>query len=369
MVFVFYFSFSLFSMGKQSIATVTTAALVDWDNTEMQAQIKEMYGKNLQPAEWNMFMQMGKATGLNPFLREIWAVKYGNNAASVFVGRDGYRRSAQAHPEYEYHYAMAVYANDAFSIKSGIVDHEFSGGDRGALIGAYCVVKRKSSSKEAVTWVSLSEYLQKGGVWVAKPATMITKVAEAQGLRASFQELFAGTYEESENWQDDKRIVDATPQERQTVRDAVQTETTATQPVNPAQPYVIDASEIPAGVVVEVPPVYSNAKGGTMPPAAPKPAATAPVTSPRVPKDDIPVGKLRGDQTKKLFAVWGEYKKILKMTDDESTKQRKELMKSMFNVETSTSLNERQADELIERIEALTELIRAPEGNTAGDSF
>ena len=33
---------------------------------------------------------------------------------------------------------------------------------------------------------------------------MIKKVAEAQGLRGSFQELFAGTYEESENWEADK---------------------------------------------------------------------------------------------------------------------------------------------------------------------
>ena len=48
------------------------------------------------------------------------------------------------------------------------------------------------------TFVELSEYDTKQSVWKTKPATMIKKVAEAQGLRWAFQELFAGTYEESE---------------------------------------------------------------------------------------------------------------------------------------------------------------------------
>lgn len=346
------------------LAATPSAALVDWSDKETLLQIRESYGKNLNDGEWKLFMGLGMATKLNPFLREIWAVKYGNNPASVFVGRDGYRRSAQAHPEYEYHYAMAVYANDGFSLRNGQVEHEFSGGDRGALIGAYCVVKRKSASKEAVTYVTLSEYVQKFGVWTTKPATMIVKVAEAQGLRASFQELFAGTYEESENWKDD--AVERPMPDTETILDEQlipknATETPHNEP--PEKDRVIDAQVIENPVAPKQPqPVGTKEDHGTYTMEQRdgyRVMASKPAEAP-VPENAIPVGKIRADQTKKLFAVWGEYKKILGLTDEKSTTERKALMKSMFGVDSSVSLDERQADELIERIEGMTEIVRPP---------
>ncbi len=345
------------------------AAIVNWNDKETQLQIREAYGKNLNEGEWKLFMGLGVATGLNPFLREIWAVKYGTNPASVFVGRDGYRRSAQAHPEYEYHYAMAVYANDVFSIKGGVVEHDFKPVDRGALVGAYCVVKRKSSGKEAITWVPLSEYKQTHGVWATKPATMIVKVAEAQGLRASFQELFAGTYEESENWKEDAIPANTAPAvdpkdplapraDQTNIVDAVEQKKAPARRGRPAkaasapQP---SAPVIDAEVVDEAPAPSATPVKDMFNQTAAKPAAPAPN---KVPEDDIPPAKIRTDQTKKLFAVWGEYKKVAKLTDEASNTQRKALMREMFFVDSSVSLNEHQADELIARIEGMTELAR-----------
>lgn len=188
-----------------SVTQRTSAALVNWNDKKMQVQIKDSYGKNLNEPEWNMFLALGMATGLNPFLREIWAVKYGSNPASVFIGRDGYRRSAQNHPEYEYHYVDAVYKNDTLKMVSGELTHDYNLTDRGDLIGAYCIVKRRNAGRPAFNYVELKEYRQAYGVWTQKPATMIKKVAEAQGLRGSFQELFAGTYEESEAWTDQQK--------------------------------------------------------------------------------------------------------------------------------------------------------------------
>lgn len=440
-----------------SVSTVPTAALVDWDNKEMQLQIKETYGKNLQPAEWNLFMGLGKATGLNPFLREIWAVKYGSNPASVFVGRDGYRRSAQAHADYEYHYAMAVYANDEFSLKSGEPEHSFKPADRGALVGAYCVVKRKSSARAVTTWVDVKEYKQNGGVWATKPATMCTKVAEAQGLRASFQELFAGTYEESEDWKDNSvetdkgRFADAPAADKQKVRDAVAKDPMAPAPGQtdivtevmkketvaeqspprarrgrPAKTTeaAVDTEGVPGVIDAEVvPPVptsevckhlnivtIKNEDGSQQCPickkvlveagdwqqkpgsafknimsqkpatkAAAAPEATAapdlpPPPRSRVPEDEIIPGKIRTDQTRKLFAVWGEYKKTISMPEDQSAVNRKKLMKDMFGADSSTVLNEQQADELIGRIEGMTELAKdytggEPAGRAQGEAF
>ncbi len=68
-----------------------------------------------------------------------------------------------------------------------------------------------------------------------------------------------------------------------------------------------------------------------------------------------PIGKIRLDQTKKLFAVWGEYAKIAQLTADESTARRRALMQEMFGVESTTKLNEEQADNFISRVQADTQ--------------
>lgn len=202
-------------MNDKSLTTASankiSVSIIDWNDPAMQMQIKESYGSKLSEQEWKLFLGLGKATGLNPFLREIWAVKYGTSPASIFIGRDGYRRSAEAHPEYDYHEVDAVYSNDEFSHKNGIVDHKYDLKNRGEVVGAYCIVKRKSASRPVVNFIDVTEYDLKQSVWNTKKATMAKKVAEAQGLRASFQELFAGTYEESEQDLKKAPVVDAPP--------------------------------------------------------------------------------------------------------------------------------------------------------------
>lgn len=172
-----------------------------WQDNAQLAEVKKIYGGKLTEGEFVTFVQIGKALNLNPFLKEIWAVKYGNSAANIFVGRDGYRKNAQENPDYDYHSVDAVYSKDEFSVENGDVKHKYNfGTDRGTIVGAYCIVKRKGSSKPIFTFVEHAEYNTKKSVWLAKPATMIKKVAEAQGLRMAFQKLFSGTYDESEDW-------------------------------------------------------------------------------------------------------------------------------------------------------------------------
>lgn len=177
-----------------------------WQEAEKLQEIKELFAPNLTAGEFKTFVGIGVATGLNPFLREIWAVKYGDRA-SIFIGRDGYRKSAQRSPDYDYHISDAIYSNDQFTVEDGIPKHEYSfQNDRGKLVGAYCVVKRKNSTKPNFTFVELKEYSTGKSLWVSKPATMIKKVAEAQALRMTFQELFAGTYDESEEFEDKQAL-------------------------------------------------------------------------------------------------------------------------------------------------------------------
>ncbi len=195
--------------------------LAIWNDENTVKEIKEIYGKDLTDTEFKILLGIGKATRLNPFLREIWAVKYGTAKASIFIGRDGYRKSAQANPDYDYHLVDAVYQNDTFSIDQGEVKHTYNLQDRGEIRGAYCIVKRKSSSRPHFLYVDFKEYYaghkdengkvktnsygaMKPTLWDTKQATMIKKVAEAQTLRMTFQELFAGTYSETEKWEADE---------------------------------------------------------------------------------------------------------------------------------------------------------------------
>jgi phage recombination protein Bet len=182
------------------ITEYRNTSLSVWENEVTIQEIKEIFGKTLSAQEFKMLVNMGKSTGLNPFLREIWCVKYGDSPASIFIGRDGYRRSAQSDPNYDYHSIDCVYSNDNYQMVNGEVVHKYNLSDRGFLIGAYCSVKRKNSSKPITVFVSFKEYNTGKAEWAKKPETMIKKVSEAQALRMAFQALFSNTYDESEQY-------------------------------------------------------------------------------------------------------------------------------------------------------------------------
>lgn len=175
-----------------------TADQIWTDDIRLQ-EIRKTYAPNLTELEFSAFIQLGKATGLNPFLKELWAVKYDKSRPSqIFIGRDGYRKAAQRQPDYDYHLVDAVYSNDKFTVYNGEVNHQRGFGNRGALLGAYAVGRRKNSSVPVYVTVELREYDKNVSLWKTMKETMIKKTAEAQLLRQLFQEVFIGTFSEAE---------------------------------------------------------------------------------------------------------------------------------------------------------------------------
>jgi len=174
------------------------AAVEIWSNVN---EIRKLFAAGLSEAEFTFFMTLGKGLGANPFKREIWAVKYdASKPASIFCGRDFFRRKAQEQPDYNGHVTDAVYTNDDFKVVNGIPEHSYSLVERGELIGAYTAVYRKSIDKPFFVFVKLSEYDKGFSLWKTMKETLIKKVSEAQGLRGAYQGVFAGTYDESEQW-------------------------------------------------------------------------------------------------------------------------------------------------------------------------
>lgn len=177
----------------------TKNAITVWDDLE---NVRAQFAPTLTDKEFKFFVTLGSSLKANPFKREIWAVKYDKTApASIFLGRDMYRRKAQEQPDYDGHIADAVYAKDKFIMENGQPKHSYSLADRGDLLGAYCVVYKKNQSHPFYTFVKLAEYDKGFALWKNMKETLIKKVAEAQGLRGAFQGVFAGTYDESEQWE------------------------------------------------------------------------------------------------------------------------------------------------------------------------
>jgi hypothetical protein len=59
--------------------------LIKWEDSTQLQEVKKLFAPDLTQDEFQTFVGIGKATKLNPFLREIWAVKYGKQAASIFI--------------------------------------------------------------------------------------------------------------------------------------------------------------------------------------------------------------------------------------------------------------------------------------------
>lgn len=176
-------------------------ALAIWNDQTKLKDIKSMFAPKATDLEFKTYVQMGIATGLNPFLREIWLVKYDEKSpAQIFIGRDGYRKTISRNTNYDYHIVDAVHCNDEFQVDliEGKVKHIYNIKDRGKLVGAYCLVFMKSSSKPYYVFVPLEEYDQKRSVWNNMKATMIKKVAECQAIRMADSTCFSGTKDPDE---------------------------------------------------------------------------------------------------------------------------------------------------------------------------
>lgn len=135
-----------------------------WDNREMIDTLKQTVCRGATDAQFKLFVEVCKATGLNPFLKEIWFIPN----VGVMAGRDGYLRVANDHPMF-----------DGMETK---VERD----ENGIPIKATCSVWRKDRGHPITCEAWYSEYKKSGNVWSTYPSAMISKVAEVLALKRSF---------------------------------------------------------------------------------------------------------------------------------------------------------------------------------------
>lgn len=157
-------------------------------------------------ADLYYLLEMAATYRLDPFAREIWAVKMpGRNASqggylTIMVGRDGMLAIAERHPDYRGYRCQAVYANDTFEYTSdprempdgshSHVKHSFSViGDRGELLGAWAEVYREGKPP-VFFFAKLEEYDKSDNEyspWKKQKTVMIEKCALVTALRHAYR--------------------------------------------------------------------------------------------------------------------------------------------------------------------------------------
>ena len=152
--------------------------------------------------EFVMFASLCKARKLNPFVKEAYLVKYGDNPAQMIVGKDAILKRAVTHPQYDGKESGVIVrtAEGQTEERNGC----FYDPSSETLLGGWCRVYRKDWSHPEYMSVPLNEVAQKAKdgrmnmSWGSKTATMVEKVAKVRALREAFVEEFGGMYIEDE---------------------------------------------------------------------------------------------------------------------------------------------------------------------------
>ena len=148
-----------------------------------------------------MFLMLCKHQHLNPFLREAYLIKYGEQPATIVTGKEAFMKRAMRNPSYAgYEAGVVIYDPDSgITQRVGAIVVE---GEQ--LVGGWARVYIRGWEHPLEVAVSFDEYcMMRNGRpasnWAVKPATMIRKVALVQALREAFPEDLGGLYTAEES--------------------------------------------------------------------------------------------------------------------------------------------------------------------------
>lgn len=142
-----------------------------------------------------MFINLCKYSGLNPWLKEAYCIKYGNEPATMVTGKEAFTKRADREQAFDGMQAGIIVTGEAGDIvyregSAKLPDEK--------IIGGWAEVFRKDRGHSTRIEVSFDEYAARkkdgslNSQWSKKPATMIRKVAIVQALREAFPQSFGG---------------------------------------------------------------------------------------------------------------------------------------------------------------------------------
>jgi phage recombination protein Bet len=143
--------------------------------------LRNVIAKGCSEPEFKLLMYMANTYGLDPLLKQIWAVKRTEGQpALIFAGRDG--MLAIAHRSGHFDGMQSGVNYEKKTIDSGKATERTVD----VPVSAWCEIWRNDMTHSFKTEVPFSEYNTGYSVWKTNPSAMILKVAEAVCLRKAF---------------------------------------------------------------------------------------------------------------------------------------------------------------------------------------
>ena len=164
--------------------------------------------------EYKFFTELCKVRKLNPFLKEAYLIKFGNQPAQIVVGKDAILKRAILHPKFNGREQgiIVLSENGEITERKGTFKLPTE-----TLVGAWAKVYRKDWDFPTYVSVAFDEVAQHkssgelNANWKQKGATMVEKVALVRALRETFIEDLGGMIDEDEAWK-----IDNTPRKNVT---------------------------------------------------------------------------------------------------------------------------------------------------------
>ncbi len=152
-----------------------------WTKNQFEI-IQRMYFKNLSTDQISVFGYICKKTGLDPFVKQIYAIVRGGVLCAQ-TGIDGYRVIAERTLKYS-------------PGKEPVFKEE-----NGVIISCTAFVKKMTNDgtwHEIAATAYLKEYTTGAGFWIKMPHGQLAKCAEALALRKAFPDFLAAVYTKEE---------------------------------------------------------------------------------------------------------------------------------------------------------------------------
>lgn len=193
-------------MSNEERQEVTVSYEVDGSQIKLTPSIVQNYivgsDSKITMQEFKFFTELCKVRKLNPFLKEAYLIKFGNQAAQIVVGKDAILKRAILNKHFNGREQGIIILKDneiierkgTFKLKDEV------------LVGGWAKVYRKDWEYPVYVTVSFDEVAQHktngdlNSNWATKGATMVEKVALVRALREAFVEDLGGMIDADEVW-------------------------------------------------------------------------------------------------------------------------------------------------------------------------
>ena len=156
----------------------------DWGGEKLRL-LKDTIASDLTIAELGLFCEVARAKGLDPFARQIYAVKRGGKM-TIQTGIDGFRSIAERTKKYR------GQSGPWWCGEDGIWKEVWTSNQ--PPFAAKVEIHRQDFNVPLAGIAHFKEYAQSYGLWKSHPCTMIAKCAESVALRRAFPQQLSGIY-------------------------------------------------------------------------------------------------------------------------------------------------------------------------------